>query len=190
MTRRLAHGGTIDRTKPLRFTFDAAQYVGFAGDTFNTLWALRALSPGHHIDYISAFGDDPFSEAQIEYFREHGIGIGRSPVIPGAHPGVYAITLRGVERSFTYWRGDAAARHLTSDPARLAKSLENRALIYFSGITLAILNADARQTLLKAIAAQRAQLLVLRQQKAYQQEADAMVALVHGLERSWDEETT
>ena len=33
--------------------------MGHGGDTFNTLWALRALSPGHHIDYISAFGDDP-----------------------------------------------------------------------------------------------------------------------------------
>ena len=33
MTRRLAHGGAIDRTKPLRFTFDGTAYEGFAGDT-------------------------------------------------------------------------------------------------------------------------------------------------------------
>jgi 2-dehydro-3-deoxygluconokinase len=133
----------------------SAWHLGYAGDTFNTLWTLRALSAGHHVDYVSAFGDDPFSEAQIEFFREHGIGIAKSPVIPGAHPGLYAITLKGAERSFTYWRGDAAARQLASDPAKLTKSLENRLLIYFSGITLAILNADARQLLLKAIAAER-----------------------------------
>jgi sarcosine oxidase, subunit alpha len=33
MTRRLAHGGAIDRTKPLRFTFDGTAYEGFSGDT-------------------------------------------------------------------------------------------------------------------------------------------------------------
>jgi 2-dehydro-3-deoxygluconokinase len=130
--------------------------MGYAGDTFNTLWTLRALSAGHHVDYVSAFGDDPFSEGQIEFFREHGIGIAKSPVIAATHPGLYAIMLKGAERSFTYWRGDAAARQLTSDPAGLAKSLENRLLIYFSGITLAILSTDARQILLKAIAAERA----------------------------------
>jgi sarcosine oxidase subunit alpha len=33
MIRRLAQGGAIDRSKPLRFTFDGAAYQGFAGDT-------------------------------------------------------------------------------------------------------------------------------------------------------------
>ena len=130
--------------------------MGYAGDTFNTLWAMRALSPGHHVDYVSAFGDDPFSQAQIAFFREHHIGIAQSPIIDGAKPGLYAITLTGAERSFTYWRSEAAARQLASDPAKLAKSLENRALIYFSGITLAILSQEARLTLLAAIAAERA----------------------------------
>jgi 2-dehydro-3-deoxygluconokinase len=130
--------------------------MGYAGDTFNTLWTIRALSPGHHVDYVSAFGDDPFSAAQIAFLREHDIGTAHSPVIAGARPGLYAITLTGAERSFTYWRSDAAARQLASDPAKLAKSLENRALIYFSGITLAILSAQARQTLLNAVAAERA----------------------------------
>ena len=131
-------------------------HMGYAGDTFNTLWTLRALSAGHHVDYISAFGDDPFSEGQTAFFREHGIGIANSPIISGAHPGLYAITLKGAERSFTYWRNDAAARQLANDPAKLAKSLENRSLIYFSGITLAILTTDARQALLKAVSTERA----------------------------------
>ncbi|MEI5679302.1 MULTISPECIES: sugar kinase [unclassified Mesorhizobium] len=130
--------------------------MGFAGDTFNTLWAMRALSPGHHVDFVSAFGDDPFSTDQIAFFREHDIGIASSPVIPGARPGLYAIKLTGAERSFTYWRGDAAARQLASNAAALAKSLENRSLAYFSGITLAILEPAARRTLLQAIATARA----------------------------------
>lgn len=42
--------------------------MGFAGDTFNTLWALHALSPEHPATYVSAFGDDPFSRDQIAFF--------------------------------------------------------------------------------------------------------------------------
>lgn len=129
--------------------------MGFAGDTFNTLWALHALSGERPATYVSAFGDDPFSQGQISFFAENGIGIGASPVIPGARPGLYAITLTGAERAFTYWRGDAAARRLASDPVALAKSLENQALVYFSGITLAILDAAARKTLLAAVAKAR-----------------------------------
>jgi len=130
--------------------------MGYAGDTFNTLWTIRALSPSHHVDYVSAFGDDPFSQEQIAFLREHDIGIARSPIVPGARPGLYAIKLDGAERSFTYWRSDAAARQLASDPTSLAKSLEERTLIYFSGITLAILDTVSRRTLLQAIAAARA----------------------------------
>ncbi|MDQ6433160.1 sugar kinase [Mesorhizobium sp. LHD-90] len=132
--------------------------MGYAGDTFNTLWTLRALTePDRAADYVSAFGDDPFSIKQIAFFSENGIGIAASPRIPGARPGLYAITLTGAERSFTYWRSDAAARQLASDPAALAKSLENQSLVYFSGITLAILSPEARKVLLNAVAGARAQ---------------------------------
>ncbi|RWC96106.1 MAG: sugar kinase [Mesorhizobium sp.] len=130
--------------------------MGFAGDTFNMLWALHALSGERPATYVSAFGDDPFSQGQIAFFAENGIGIGQSPVIPGARPGLYAITLTGAERAFTYWRADAAARQLASDPDALAKNLENQALVYFSGITLGILEDAGRQTLLKAVAKARA----------------------------------
>ncbi|TPL90863.1 sugar kinase [Mesorhizobium sp. B2-3-13] len=129
--------------------------MGFAGDTFNTLWALHALSADRPATYVSAFGDDPFSQGQIAFFAENGIGIGSSPVVPGARPGLYAITLTGAERSFTYWRGDAAAKQLASDPAALSKNLENQALVYFSGITLAILDEASRKALLVAVAKAR-----------------------------------
>ncbi len=132
--------------------------MGFAGDTFNTLWALRALLPDDvAAAYVSAFGDDPFSRDQIAFFRDHGIGIAKSPVIPGARPGLYAITLTGAERSFTYWRADAAARRLADDAAVLRASLDGRALAYFSGITLAILEPKARDVLLTALSSVRAE---------------------------------
>jgi 2-dehydro-3-deoxygluconokinase len=129
--------------------------MGFAGDTFNTLWALHALTSDRPATYVSAFGDDPFSKGQIDFFTQNGIGIGASPIVPGARPGLYAITLTGAERAFTYWRSDAAARQLASDAAALAKSLENQALVYLSGITLAIMDDAARKRLLAVVAKAR-----------------------------------
>lgn len=126
--------------------------LNYAGDTFNTLWAIRALTDATMpADYVSAFGDDPFSAGQIEFFAANGIGIAASPIIAGARPGLYAITLTGAERSFTYWRSDAAARQLAEDQGALNKSLQNRSLVYFSGITLAILSPAARGRLLLAL---------------------------------------
>ncbi len=135
---------------------DGTWKLGFAGDTFNTVWALRALiEPEARAHYVSAFGDDPFSRDQLAFLTEHGIGTASSPVIPGARPGLYAITLTGAERSFTYWRADAAARQLASNHAALAKSLKDQSLVYFSGITLAILEPEARKTLIEALGVAR-----------------------------------
>jgi 2-dehydro-3-deoxygluconokinase len=136
---------------------DADQWrMGFAGDTFNTLWTMRALLPNARIDYITAFGDDPFSQRQIGFLRQNGIGTAASPKIENARPGLYAITLDGVERSFTYWRADSAARQLARDPVALAKSLSDLRLAYVSGITLAILDDDGRRTLLNCLRKARA----------------------------------
>ena len=129
--------------------------MGFAGDTLNTLWALKALAGDREATYVSAFGDDPFSRDQVDFLESNGIGIGSSPTIPGARPGLYAITLKGAERSFTYWRSDSAARQLASDPVRLGESLGKQSLVYFSGITLAILDAGARARLIEAVAEAR-----------------------------------
>lgn len=126
--------------------------LNHAGDTFNVNWALRALLPADKpTDYVSAFGDDPFSTQQLDFFAASNIGTAASPRIPGARPGLYAITLTGAERSFTYWRGDSAARCLADDLDLLNKSLQNKELIYFSGITLAILEDPARANLFEAI---------------------------------------
>lgn len=126
--------------------------MGYAGDTFNTLWTMRALMPeAVPADYVTAFGDDPFSARQKAFFSEHGIGTAASPAVAGRRPGLYAITLSGAERSFTYWRSDSAARLLADDPESLEESLRARELVYFSGITLAILEEPARKNLFAAL---------------------------------------
>ncbi|MHC1548615.1 sugar kinase [Phyllobacterium sp. K27] len=132
--------------------------MGFAGDTLNTTWYVRALTKSEYpVDYVTAFGDDPFSIKQRAFLNENGIQTANSPIIAGARPGLYAISLTGAERSFTYWRNDAAARQLADDTEALAKSLDGREIIYFSGITMGILSHQNRQNVLTAISNARRQ---------------------------------
>ncbi|MDH4442686.1 MAG: sugar kinase [Rhizobium sp.] len=124
-------------------------HSSYAGDTFNTVWTMRGLLPQEvELDYVTAFGDDPFSLKQRDFFASNNIGVAASPTVKGGKPGLYAITLDGFERSFTYWRSDAAARFLADDVECLRESLGRRDLVYLSGITLAILSPKSRRILL------------------------------------------
>ena len=89
------------------------------------------------------------------FFAESGILSDRIRSIPGKRPGLYAISLNEGERSFTYWRGESAARHLADDPEWLAAALRSSRLLYTSGITLAILPPERRKALLDALAKAR-----------------------------------
>jgi len=129
---------------------------GFAGDTFNAAWYARAILPrSDRVAYLTALGDDIFSDRMRRFFTTSGILSDRIRTIPGKRPGLYAITLNEGERSFTYWRGEAAARHLADDPEWLAAALRSSRLLYFSGITLAILSPERRRVLLEALATAR-----------------------------------
>lgn len=158
---------------------------GFAGDALNALWYLRALTPPTtETDFVSAFGDDPFSREQIAFLREAGIGIAASPTVAGRVPGIYAITLneRG-DRSFTYWRRFSAARCLADDREALAESLHGAGLIYFTGITLAILDDNRRGELLSLIEEARARNAVVAFDPNYRPrlwpDADRARAAIH-----------
>ncbi|MDR6431168.1 sugar kinase [Brucella pseudogrignonensis] len=126
--------------------------MGYAGDTLNTAWYMRALTDtSFPVDYVSAFGEDDFSQKQRAFLNANGIGTAHSPVIKGVHPGLYAITLNGAERSFTYWRSDAAAKRLASDKSALKASLSGRDMIYFSGISVGIVFPEHRETLFEVL---------------------------------------
>jgi 2-dehydro-3-deoxygluconokinase len=132
--------------------------MGFAGDTYNTAWYVRALlKPGRRIAYVTAVGDDPFSRRMVAGMRAAGIETDRIRNVPGRRPGLYAISLDNAERSFTYWRGESAARLLADDPDWLRAALAGADMLYFSGITLAILAADRRDQLLLLLAERRDQ---------------------------------
>ena len=127
--------------------------MSFAGDTFNTAWYLsRILGPGHSIAYASAIGTDAISDAMLAFMDDAGLDTTPIQRDPSRTVGLYLIQLTKGERSFSYWRSDSAARHLAQDPDRLRASLAGRDVIYFSGITLAILPEADRAGFLDALA--------------------------------------
>jgi 2-dehydro-3-deoxygluconokinase len=122
---------------------------GFAGDTLKTAWYARACLPAKWtVDYFTAVGDDAMSDEMLAFFEEAGIGTGLIRRIKGKAPGLYMISLKNGERSFSYWRESAAARQLAADPDILRQAIESADVIYFSGITLAILSHNDADTLL------------------------------------------
>lgn len=130
--------------------------LGFAGDTLNTAWyARRTFNRQWDIAYLTAVGEDAISDRMIGFIRDAGIETGFIQRLPDCTVGLYLIQLDNGERSFAYWRSDSAARRLADDPALLETALESANLIYFSGITLAILSPQCRVTLLDSLAAAR-----------------------------------
>ena len=128
--------------------------LGFAGDTFNTAYYLRQLLPRDwRVEYVTAVGDDAMSAGLLAFMQGHGIGTEHVRVLSGQTPGLYVISVAEGERSFAYWRGQSAARHLAEDAEHLASALGGADVVYFSGITLAILPEADRRRLLGALEA-------------------------------------
>lgn len=126
--------------------------LGYGGDTLNTAVYLKRLTSDHAItvDYVTALGDDTYSDAMLSSWQDEGLGVSLVERLPGRLPGLYIIrTNEQGERSFTYWRDQAAARDLLKDgrDKTLAKRLANYDLTYLSGITLSILDPAQREAL-------------------------------------------
>ena len=131
--------------------------LGFAGDALNTAWYLRACLPDQwQVDYLTRLGQDPFSPRLLAFMRESRIGTEYVSIDPTRSVGLYSIELQDGERSFSYWRGQSAARLLAEDPALLDRAFAQADAIYFSGITLAILPEAGRKALVSRMIAARA----------------------------------
>ncbi len=124
---------------------DAA--IRFSGDTFNTAWYLARAQPDWQIDYLTQVGEDATSDAFLDFALASGIGTGHIARHPSREMGQYVIEVTDGERSFEYARETSAARMLASDEARLLDGLRGADIVYFSGITLAILPEDHRELL-------------------------------------------
>ena len=123
--------------------------LGFGGDTLNT--AIHLARAGHDTAYLTAIGSEPLSAGLVPQWRAEGLDCSLVLTHPGRTTGLYAIaTDEAGERSFTYWRGESAAREMFALPAMADAA--NRAagadLFAFSLISLAILPEPGREALL------------------------------------------
>jgi 2-dehydro-3-deoxygluconokinase len=126
--------------------------MGFAGDTLNTAWYLKGkLGRDWQIDYLTAVGTDTLSQRLVDFLAAEDIGTQHIRRLADKTIGLYHISLRDGERSFTYWRNDSAARRLASDPAAVVAALQDADVAYWSGITLAILPPADRVALLEIL---------------------------------------
>lgn len=141
----------------LRERPDGTLTRGFGGDTLNTAIYLARL--GAAVDYVTALGDDPWSDEMIAGWQAEGVGTGLVRRLPGRLPGLYIIqTDPAGERRFHYWRDSAAARRVFDPPdaPALIEALSDYGLLYFSGITLSILDDAGRAGLFAALDRARA----------------------------------
>jgi 2-dehydro-3-deoxygluconokinase len=129
--------------------------LGFAGDTFNTAWYLARIAPDVDVRYLTAVGDDKISQDMRAFMKQSGISDEHVQEIAGETVGLYLIHLDIGERSFSYWRSASAAKQLATDASAVDAAMADVDLIYFSGITLAILDAASRDTLFAAFARAR-----------------------------------
>lgn len=132
---------------------DGLYRLGFAGDTLNTAWYMRALTRPEDVavDYVTAVGTDPLSAKMLAFLKANFVGTRFIREISDRTVGLYLITLAGAERSFTYWRSSSAARLLAEDRQALTAALSHADAIYFSGITLAVLSPAHRRNLLAVL---------------------------------------
>lgn len=122
----------------------------FAGDTLNALvYLAREADATITPCYMTALGDDPFSQAMIRQWQLEGIETRYVQRLDGQLPGLYIIDndQRGEKRVF-YWRANAAVRQLFRRDDALLECLEDFGLIYVSGISLAVLPAPQRDRLM------------------------------------------
>lgn len=128
---------------------------GYAGDTLNTavyFSRLMHLLPATTY-FITALGEDAFSEHMVMRWQEEGIDTRFVKRLPNLLPGIYAIETdnRG-ERRFHYWRNQSAAKYVFDTRNENDESISELDAIYLSGISLAILSPQSREYLWSLLA--------------------------------------
>ncbi|MBP5969889.1 MULTISPECIES: sugar kinase [Pseudomonas] len=134
---------------------DGSLQQSFGGDTLNTaVYLSRAMGDKAQVDYVTALGDDSFSDAMCQSWSSEGIGLDFVQRLPGRLPGLYCIqTDANGERRFLYWRNEAAVRDCFTTAAAepILAALPDYDVLYFSGITLAVLGAQGRDRLIQTL---------------------------------------
>lgn len=120
----------------------------FGGDTLNTSVYLSRLlkNKDFFIHYVTGLGTDPFSQEMLDSWQKEHISTDLVQRMSDKMPGLYSIvTDEQGERSFYYWRNDAAAKFWlkTAETAKIADQIAKYDYVYLSGISIAILDAES-----------------------------------------------
>ena len=134
---------------------------GFGGDTLNTsVYIARQVDAADlEVHYVTALGEDNFSQQMLDAWQQENVHTELTQRLENRLPGLYYIETDSTgERTFYYWRNEAAARFwLESDQAQaICAELAQFDYLYLSGISLAILNAASREKLMALLTQCRA----------------------------------
>ncbi|HDK5329184.1 TPA: sugar kinase [Klebsiella pneumoniae] len=136
---------------------------GFGGDTLNTsvYIARQTDASALSVHYVTALGTDAFSQQMLDSWQQENVNTDLIQRMADRLPGLYYIETDDTgERTFYYWRNEAAAKFwLESDrAAAICEELATFDYLYLSGISLAILSPASRDklfTLLREVPAVR-----------------------------------
>ncbi|TMN71591.1 sugar kinase [Pseudoalteromonas sp. S1727] len=132
----------------------------FAGDTYNALVYAKRFAEELNCELFSAVGEDILSINMLKKWQQEGIGSKQVIKTPDHNVGIYAIsTDQHGERSFDYWRNQSAAKHMMELYAKqpFDFGLGKNDWVFFSGISLAILEDDSKQQLVDLLTKLKAQ---------------------------------
>ncbi|MGO2465143.1 MAG: sugar kinase, partial [Serratia proteamaculans] len=126
---------------------------GFGGDTLNTAVyiARQVAESALQVHYVTALGTDSFSQEMLQSWQQEKVHTRLIQRLENKLPGLYVIETDDTgERTFYYWRNDAAARYWLTGPQAesLCEQLAQFDYLYLSGISVAILDAASRSKLL------------------------------------------
>ena len=129
---------------------------GFGGDTLNTsVYIARQVAPeALTVNYVTALGTDSFSQQMLEAWQSEHIDTLLIQRMENRLPGLYYIETDDTgERTFYYWRNEAAAKFWleSEDAATICEALATFDYLYLSGISLAILSPTSREKLLSLL---------------------------------------
>ena len=127
----------------------------YGGDTFNTAVYLRRCTNTEDIEvsYATGLGTDSLSQSLKKEWQTLGLKLDEVEYIEGRLPGMYLIeTDPHGERTFHFWRENSAARaYFQVSESALEKHIDDLDCLYYSGITLAILDETSRARLFALI---------------------------------------
>lgn len=131
--------------------------VGYGGDTSN--FCIAASRLGASTGYVTRLGSDEFGEIFMDLWRSEGIDTSHVIIEPGGVTGIYFIARSETSHSFTYYRKDSAASHLSPDDVPV-ETIQRAKIFHTSGITQAISNSACDATFYGMEVARKAGVLV------------------------------